>query len=128
MSETYVLDSSAVLCLIAGEPGAETVAECLRNATISSVNYAEVVSKLIERGADEGETNLQLMGLELTVIDHTKERAFQTGALRAVTKSAGLSLGDRDCLALAREQKAIAVTTDKAWTKVNVGVEIRFVR
>ena len=128
MSESYVLDSSAVLCLISQEPGANEVAGILPLAVMSSVNYAEVVTKLIERSADPEGTAHFLGRLELNIVDHTQAQAFQTGALRQPTRSAGLSLGDRACLALAAERKAVAITTDKAWLRIDAGVAIRVVR
>lgn len=48
-----VLDASALLALINSEPGAETVAAALADATIGAVNLAEVVTKLIELGIRE---------------------------------------------------------------------------
>ena len=43
MSELYVLDASAVICLIDEEKGAEVVDRLVANALISAVNLAEVV-------------------------------------------------------------------------------------
>lgn len=128
MSENFVLDSSAVLCLISQEPGADAVAALMQHAVISTVNYAEVVTKLIERSSDPEATAQYLGNMELSVVNYTQAQAFQTGAFRQLTKPAGLSLGDRACLALAAERKAIAVTTDRAWLKVNIGVEVKIVR
>jgi ribonuclease VapC len=128
MSEIYVLDSSALLCLFAQEPGADVVAGKLKNAVISAVNYAEVVGKLVERSADPQATAHFLGSLELNVVDYTQAQAFQSGAFRQLTKSAGLSLGDRACLAVAAERNAIALTSDKAWQRVSVGVKVQLVR
>ncbi len=44
------------------------------------------------------------------------------------TKFLGLSLGDRACLALAMEEQAIAVTADKAWAQLALGVSIQVIR
>ena len=51
MSETYVLDGSAVLCLLHEERGAERVARALTAAVIGAVNYSEVVGKLVSWGS-----------------------------------------------------------------------------
>ena len=53
MNETYVLDASAVLCLLQEVKGAERVAETLPDSMIAAVNYSEVVAKLVEAGLDE---------------------------------------------------------------------------
>ena len=55
-------------------------------------------------------------------------QARLTGLLRPPTKMAGLALGARACLALASERGVTAVTTDRAWAKVEVGVTIELVR
>ena len=48
----------------------------------------------------------------------------------AVTRPAGLSLGDRACLVLAKRLGAKAMTTDRAWTRIAeaVGVEVEVIR
>jgi PIN domain nuclease of toxin-antitoxin system len=52
----------------------------------------------------------------------------ETGALIAETASKGLSLGDRACLALARVRSLPAVTADRSWSGVDVGVQIQLIR
>jgi PIN domain nuclease of toxin-antitoxin system len=47
--ETSVLDSSAILAVLNLEKGAEKVAPLLSNSIVSSVNVAEVLTKLVER-------------------------------------------------------------------------------
>ena len=44
---SVVLDASAVLAVLNGEPGADVVLAEIDNAVMSTVNYAEVASKLI---------------------------------------------------------------------------------
>lgn len=48
--------------------------------------------------------------------------------LRPATRHAGLSLADRACLALARRLGVPAVTADRAWGDLDVGVEVRLIR
>ena len=48
MSESYVLDASAILCPLQDENGADRVVLALPNAQLSAVNYSEVVGKLVE--------------------------------------------------------------------------------
>ena len=49
----------------------------------------------------------------------TEEQALTAGALRMPTRSIGLSLGDRACIALAMELGATAMTCDQAWTSID---------
>jgi len=123
-----VLDASALLTVLQGEPGAERVIEMLPDAIISAVNLAEVASKLQERGMPDDRVTANIEALELTVAPFDGRLAIEAGLLRASTRSAGLSLGDRACLALARSLGATAVTTDRAWEALDIGVRIEFVR
>lgn len=117
----FVLDASALLCLINGEPGAERVASVLPMAVISAVNLAEVASKLNELGADVDTARALLAPLHLSVVPFDEATAYATGALRAVNQGQGLSLGDRACLALGASRGATALTTDKAWGSLEKG-------
>lgn len=125
-----VLDASAFLCLLQGEPGADTVRRAIRtaDAVMSAVNLAEVASKLAERGSapDEIAEAVAEVGIEIVPLDETL--AMDVGMLRPLTRAAGLSLGDRACLATARRMGARALTTDGGWAGLQVGVEIVAVR
>lgn len=117
--QAYVLDASALLCLINGEPGSERVAAVLSVAVISAVNLAEVTSKLNELGPDADAARALLAPLHLSVVPFDESAAHTTGALRSAMRGQGLSLGDRACLALCAIRGATALTTDKAWGKVS---------
>jgi PIN domain nuclease of toxin-antitoxin system len=120
-----VLDSSAVLASFYGEAGADTIDDILRGAVISTVNVAEIISKLVERGmsADMAKSTLIDTGIEIVPFD--LEQAELVGDLRLKTRVQGLSLGDRACLALAKQIGGRAVTADRAWMSVeNLGVEV----
>ena len=56
--------------------------------------------------------------------------AWEAGGLRSVTASAGLSLGDRFCLALAKRVGAPAYTADKAWRDIagDAGAKVVVIR
>ena len=60
----------------------------------------------------------------------TKAQARRSAALRPTTRAAGLSLGDRTCLALAAELGAPALTADRSWTGIAeaAGVAVQAVR
>lgn len=122
-----VLDSSALLAFLQREPGAEVVAEALDGAVISAVNLAEVATKLTERGASLSHIRRVVSALQVGVIDFDNVLSYRAAALRASTKDAGLSLGDRACLATAQSLGAAALTTDRSWTHVSVGVEIQVI-
>jgi ribonuclease VapC len=114
MSEA-VLDSSAVLALLLGEPGAERVKPALPGALLSAVNFAEIITKLCERGMPQNQARIAIETIGVEVVDFGIDQACITGELRNRTRSAGLSLGDRACLALAQQRNLPAITADTAW-------------
>ena len=113
MSEAFVLDASALLCLLQGEDGAERVVVALPRAMISAVNLSEVYDKLAEVGGSEARIAQAIDGLHIRVIPFDDIQARAVGMLRPLTKSLGLSLGDRACLALAHQRGAAALTADR---------------
>ena len=123
-----VLDASAILALLNDEPGAAAVAAALEDAVVSAVNLSEVVAKLREVGLSREEADEALGGLGLEVQPFDEAAAWAAGTLRAATRRAGLSLGDRACLALARELGVPALTADAAWLKAATGADVRLVR
>ncbi len=124
----YVVDSSAVLALLWGEPGSERVAEEIPAANMSSVNHAEIVGKLIDRGATETEAEKALSALGFSVVPFDKAASFQAGYLRKYTRQFGLSLGDRACLAVAMILDAPVLTADRAWAELDLGLKIEVTR
>lgn len=129
-----VLDASALLAFLLKEPGGERVKEALlHGAVMGAVNLAEVGSKLAERGLDPGEVFAHLrargiLGQALEVFPFTEEDALEAARLRPLTRSLGLSLGDRACLALARRLGLPALIADATWEGLAVGVGVEVVR
>jgi ribonuclease VapC len=125
-----VLDASALLAGLLREPGAARVASALDAAVMSAVNVAEVAAALARNGAAEGEVRAALRAVAVTTVAADEELAIDAGLLRALTDRAGLSLGDRFCLALARRLGAPALTADRKWQEVaaSVGVEVELIR
>jgi ribonuclease VapC len=129
-----VLDASALLAYLRDEPGAELVAEAIADgAVISTVNLAEVFSRSADRGADPAKiavklTQSGLLDGAITVEHFTTADAIDAARLRPLTRDAGLSLGDRACLALARRLGTPALTADTAWQGVAHDVELHPIR
>lgn len=129
-----VLDASALLAHLRDEPGGDVVGEAIAGgAVISTVNLAEVFSRVADRGEDPAKlaaelTQSGLLDGAITVEPFTVADAIDAGRLRPLTRDAGLSLGDRACLALARRLDAPALTADTDWQGVAHGVELRPIR
>jgi ribonuclease VapC len=123
-----ILDASALLALINSEPGADIVADALAGASISAINLCEVVTKMIAFGMPPEEAWSEAADLVPIVIDFGPELARATAQLRTATRSAGPSLGDRACLALAEKLRLPALTADRSWETLSIGIEIRLIR
>lgn len=125
-----VLDTSAILALFFKEPGASVVIDLIEGAAVSANIIAEIATKLSDEGVSQSDIVATIEGCGFVVYPVTFTDAIAIGALRPLTKSAGLSLGDRSCLALAAKLKLPAITADKAWATIAdaVGVEVRLIR
>lgn len=128
MSST-VLDSSALLALLNKEVGGDIVAQHLAaGAVISTVNLAEVVARLREAGRPLPAIMRAISQSQVQVVDFDRALAYRTGDLRLSTRYLGLSLGDRACLASAEQLSGTAVTADRAWGNLAVGITIELIR
>ena len=116
----HVMDSSAILAILRGEPGCDYVQELLQNeeCAISSVNMAEVGSKLIDYGLPPEEFPRIARQLQIDIIDFNTDQCIQSAQIRKITRSAGISLGDRACVALTQLMKGYVVTSDRAWLDI----------
>jgi len=111
---TVVLDASALLAFLQGEPGSSTVEAALTGgAHCSTVNWSEVAQKVRAAGGDWGLVRALLDSYKLVVLDATTADA-EWAALRWQAGE-GLSLADRFCLALGERVEADVLTADTAW-------------
>jgi PIN domain nuclease of toxin-antitoxin system len=125
---TTVLDSSALLALLWSEPGSEVVGAVLEESIMSAVNMAEVCSKLADRGIASAEVRRLLLDLPVKIVAFDEKQALRSGDLREPTRRYGLSIGDRACLGLAIAEGALAVTADRTWAELEIGVAIKAIR
>jgi PIN domain nuclease of toxin-antitoxin system len=124
-----VLDASALLAFLNQERGSEQVIEAIVNGgAICAINFSEVVSKISESRMPEAEIHEALDSMSLMIIDFDVQLAYKAGLLRPLTKSAGLSLGDRACLALAQHLGLPALTTDRVWKELSLDIKIQVIR
>ncbi len=123
-----VLDASALLVLLNAEPGVEVVSQALPLGVMSAVNLSEVIAKLAEAGMPEAVARQAIGGLAVEVVSFDDEQAYMAGMLRPLTMHLGLSLGDRACLALARLLNSPALTTDRLWAQLDLGIEVEILR
>lgn len=125
----FVMDASSILALIQEERGSERLtAEIMDDAIISTVNLAEVQSKLVKNGYSADEAWESALSLVTVAVPYTSEQARIAGDLITTTEKYGLSLGDRSCLALAIALKAPVYTTEQVWRNLKVGIPIHVIR
>ena len=128
MNAGVVLDTSAVLALLQGEPGAEAVAGVMANARLGAANLTEAITRMIDRGLTADAAWAAIEGLALDIDPVDADLAIRASALRGPTSSRGLSLGDRLCLALAQRLAVPVYTADLAWAGLDIGIEIQLIR
>jgi PIN domain nuclease of toxin-antitoxin system len=124
----YVYDSSALLAIILGEPGADVASANIANAMVSSVNLAETFSRAEDKGIPVDKTERFLMGKEVQFVDFDSDLARVVGTMRTKTRSRGLSLGDRACIALALRERATIVTADRVWAELDLPCKVELIR
>ncbi len=129
MKPSVVLDASALLAVLKGETGHERVIEAMiQGAALGTVNLGEVVGVFARVGTPAAEVTADILRLGLSIEPFTAEDAQRAGGLIRDTSEAGLSFGDRACLALALRLGCPVLTADRAWSGLDVGVEVILVR
>lgn len=123
-----ILDASAMLALIFGETGADIVALQARASRILSVNFSEVLQRVIaiDGNPDRAEEAADLLGIEVVPFDRRLARL--TAELREKTSFMGASFADRACLALGLASGAPILSSDQDWRKLDIGIDIRMIR
>jgi PIN domain nuclease of toxin-antitoxin system len=123
-----VFDSSAILALLHREPGADIVLEQAGSAIVSAVNLGEIGARLVEHGMPEDEVRSVVGAVGVEIVPFDEGQAYLSAFLRRATRTKGLSLGDRACLALAKLRNLPALTADRVWAELEIDVEVRLIR
>lgn len=125
---SIVFDSSALLAITFEEEGAEIAAQALNDGIISAVNVSEVITRYTDLGASEDDARASLLAFGLEIYPFDASLAIATGLMRSATRDAGLSLGDRACLALAIREQARVLTADRAWATLDLDIAVELIR
>jgi ribonuclease VapC len=124
-----VLDASAILALLFGEPGAVEVADVIATglAVISTVNLSEVAAVFVRRDKPLRPV-LPALTAQVFVESFGPADGYAAAEMFPLTRTARLSFGDRACLALAARKGACALTADSAWVGLGLPIEVRTIR
>jgi len=125
-----VLDASVILAAILSEPGGDEVFDQIETAFVSAVNVAEVYTYAAVNNFSTDAIDAFFAETGIAVVSFALDQAVATGHLAAITRKAGLSLGDRACLALAQQKQAEVLTADRPWMAFAdlLGLKIRLLR
>ncbi len=123
-----IWDASALLAVLLRERGWQRHASEMVAGSINAVNLSEVATRLMALGGSSTSVREVLGGLPLRVCPFSEEIAYRAASLRASTAPLGLSLGDRACLAQALELDLPALTADRIWSRLELGIEVVLIR
>jgi len=132
--KTTVLDASAMLAMLFGQPGVEQMRELFHKASdadkpvfISAVNWAEVLYKIERKhgkaGLDTARQFERTTPLETVPVD--RELAEAAAALKV---KHDLGLADAFAVALAIHKKAELVAADKEFAAVEKEIKINWLK
>jgi ribonuclease VapC len=123
-----ILDASALLALLLGEPGTDAVRARRAGAAISAVNYAEVLARAAALCGSLEEAKRRVDRQEVVVIPLDQTQATVAASLVPAGKPLGLSLADRCCLALALTRRLPVLTADREWRALRLDLDIVLIR
>lgn len=123
-----VIDTSVLMAILRNEAIDNQAYSVMTRGVVSTVNLAEFYSNLSPAEARFTPPILALLSTLRRIDVFTPKQAEAAGMLRVATRHAGLSLGDRACVALALELGVPAYTTDRNWLRVDVGCQIYCLR
>lgn len=123
-----VLDASVLLAVVLQEIDDQQAERWLHRASMSAVNLSEVIARLSDLDYAPDMIAGGLAEFDLDIHPFNAAQAERAGRLRVSTRQRGLSLGDRACLALAAELGRPAVTADRAWAELDLGIPIEVIR
>jgi ribonuclease VapC len=127
-SQEIVIDASAALAYLRKEIGGELAEPFLASGIMSAVNYAEVVQRFWRSGEDPQQYLYILERSGLKVVAPDMAVAKIAGDLERLTKSKGVSLGDRFCIAEAMQRNLPVLTTDRPWSDLALPIEVKRLR
>jgi PIN domain nuclease of toxin-antitoxin system len=127
MITRFVLDTSALLAMMQDAPGGSLVGVKLHNSAISTLNLTEVLDYCNEHDLPTTSMVKDLRALGLEIHPFTEEDAHHVADL-GTRLERQLSVADRACVALAHRLSLPALSADRSWKQLDLGIEVRVLR
>ena len=124
---TIVIDTSALMAFIKREPGGDRVGPRIHEGIVSSVIFAETLSKLALQGFDDEAARADLLAAGLTVEPFGPDDVPGVVRLHSLALR-GTSLADRFCLALALDRNLPVLTAERPWADLGLPLQIELIR
>lgn len=124
----FAIDSSALLAMMQDAPGGSLVGVKLHHSAISALNLSQVLEYCCEHGIEAEGMVENLVALGLRIEPFGLDDARKVAEITRENPGSSLGLGDLACLALAARLEVPALTADRSWLEVEIGVEIRVLR
>ena len=115
-----LLDASAIIALVKRETGYEKVDAVLAKCSMSTVNFTEFITSLARGNVIPDDIDAIIDNIIPEIIPFSHQLSITAGKLYSKTRSLGLSLGDRACIATAIHFNMEIYTADKAWAKLDI--------
>ncbi len=125
---SVILDASAMLALLFKERGEDIVLPQAQRSWLLSVNFTEVIQRVIVTGGNSDQAEHTIDRLEIVIVPFDRLLAREAADLHARTRSVGASLADRGCLALGLRSGMPILSGDRAWMRLDLGLDIRMIR
>jgi len=123
-----IFDASALLAVLNSERGHKNAEGRVFGATISAINYSEVLKKTVEVGGSSDKIELLLAKQRLLVIPFDRHQAVKAAAIWPLAKPHGLSFADRACVSLGLMLELPVLTADADMTKIDLPVKFELIR
>jgi PIN domain nuclease of toxin-antitoxin system len=114
-----IADTSAIIAYLNFEPGAEEVRKHLSRIRLTMVNVAEIVAVVSRHQVSRSWVEERIFRVFPELLPFDREQAYLCGALEAVTRPKGLSLGDRACLSAGLVHGWPVLTTESRWKEID---------
>lgn len=123
-----VLDASAVLAVFFMEEGKQAVEPVLFGASMSAVNYSEVLKKAVEKRGSLQQARYFLERQSINVVPFDASQAVLAASILPQTSPFGLSFADRACLSLGMQLQFKVFTAEQRMGETNLDVKVKLIR